>query len=458
MSFFKSERRDFYGDPAYNPFERPSMPLASLALDGVLGNGGSNDSGESVDPVKGAAIPTAYRCIAILSTVVASLVLEDVQKNGDSDRWPVLDNLLSYTAFEIMELITARLAGWGNFFGKKIMSGGKLVDLTPYPAGDVTVVRVKGVKTFRIRKRTDSGALAFSTDPSGESAGNPVYTDIPDGPDCPVFHIPGLGFDGLQGASPILLAARTFGTSIAADKLAARFYSKGQQLGGILKVKAPLAKQSQADAMKMAWRNAHGGIRNAGEVAVLDAETDFQPITIDPDALQFLQSRQWQAWEIAKIFGIPAYMVQPNSTWGTGIEQQNIGFVTYTVRSYSDRIEQRFTREFAVRGHLLEFDLDRLMRGSMTERFQAYGQAIGWGWMTRAQARTKERMKPLPAKFKLDEPLAVTTMLGALSGDAMNSPPIPQGQDPSKALPPGQAQAPDAEQDPPLKPPKDKKK
>lgn len=427
MSFFRSERRDFYGDPTFNSFERPSMPLASLALDGILGSGQNNDSGETVDPVRGLAVPTAYRCIAILSTVVASLVLEDVQANGDSSRWAVLDGLNSYTAFEIMELITTRIAGWGNFYGLKVMSGGTLIDLIPYPAEDVKVIKVKGVKTFRIRKRNDDGALAI-TPQDNTGTGSAVYTDIPDGPNCPVFHIPGLGWDGLQGVSPILLATQTFGTSLAADKLAARFYSRGQQLGGILKIKAPLADQNQADGIKYNWRNSHAGIQNAGDVAILDAETDFQAITIAPEALQFLESRQWQSWEVAKMFGIPAYMVQPNTTWGTGIEQQNIGFVTYTIRSYSDRIEQRFTRDFADRGHLLEFDLDRLMRGSMTERFQAYGQGIGWGWMTRAEVRTKERMKALDAKFGLDEPLAVTTMLGALSGDAMNSPPIPNGQ------------------------------
>jgi HK97 family phage portal protein len=405
------------------------MPLSSLALDGVLGSGQNNDSGESVDPLKGLAIPTAYRCIAILSTVVASLVLEDVQKNGDSDRWPVLDNLNSYTAFEIMELITARIAGWGNFFGKKVMDGNTLVDLIPYPAEDVTVIKKRGVKTFRIKNRNDDGTLQIdSSQPNSAS-----YTDIPDGPDCVVLHIPGMGFDGLQGVSPILLAAQTFGTSLAADKLAARFYSRGQQLGGILKVKAPLADQKQADAIKHQWRNSHSGIRNAGDVAILDAETDFQAITIAPEALQFLQSRQWQAWEVAKMLGIPAYMVEQNVTWGTGIEQQNIGFVTYTIRSYSDRIEQRFTREFAPRGHLLEFDLDRLMRGSMTERYQAYGQGIGWGWLLRSEVRKKERMKPLDSKFGLDKPLEVQSMNGALADGPLNTPPLPNGQAPDKA-------------------------
>jgi HK97 family phage portal protein len=418
MTLFRSERRDVFGAGTYNPFERPSMPLASLALDGVLGAGQNNDAGEPVDVVKGIALPTAYRCIAIISTVLASLTLEEMQKNGDAERWPVLDNLTSYTAFECMEIIGARLAGWGNYYGRKVFQASRLVDLIPYPAGDVEVIRVHGRKVFRIKRRNDDGAAVAPNS-------SVLYEDIPDGPDCPVFHIPGLGFDGLQGVSPVTLAAQSFGTALAADRLAARFYSKGQQLGGIIKVKAPLASQSQADAIKMNWRSSHGGIRNAGDVAVLDAETDFTPITIAPEALQFLQSRQWQSWEVAKMFGIPAYMIEPSTTWGTGIETQNIGFVAYTMRSYSDRVEQRFTREFGTRGKPLEFDLDRLLRGSAVERAQFYGQAIGWGWMNPNEARKKERMKPRAGG---DEFLEPQSMNGALADGPMNTPPNPAGK------------------------------
>lgn len=445
MSFFRAEQRSYYGDPTYNAFESPSMPLASLALDGMLGSGNAgNDSGEAVDPLRGMAIPTAYRCIAIISTVVASLVLEEVQKDGDSTRWDVLDNLDSYTQFEMMELATMRLAGWGNFYGKKIWNGRTLRDILPYPPGDVKVIKVRGQKTFRVRNRDEEGKLIPA------NAGKPTYTDIPDSPQCEVFHIPGMGWDGLQGVSPILLAPQTFGTALAADRLAARFYSKGQQLGGILKVKAPLSKQSQADAMKRAWRNSHSGVSNSGDVAVLDSETDFQAITIDPDALQFLESRQWQATEVSRMFGVPPHLIGeliPTTSWGAGIEQQNIGFVAYTIRSYTDRMEQRFTRDFGIRGKPLEYDLDRLLRGSTMERYQSYGQAIGWGWMTPAEARKKERMKK---RSGIDKFLTVQTMNGALADGPMaeQTPPLPAGQD-SQDAPDDQKD--DKDQDAPAK-------
>jgi hypothetical protein len=122
------------------------------------------------------------------------------------------------------------------------------------------------------------------------------------------------------------------------------------------------------------------------------------------------------------MFGLPPFLVSDTATWGTGIEQQWQGFVAVTLRSYTDRMEQRFTREFSRRGKTLEFDLDSLMRGSTVERFQAYGQAIGWGWMTRAEVRTKERMRALAPKFGLDEPLTPTVMNGALADGPMTDP------------------------------------
>lgn len=407
MTLFNT--RSFTGNGSFNPFERPSMPLASLALDGILGSG-SGGAGESVEPMDGLAIPTAYRCVAIISTLVATCTVEVISKNGDADRWDVLDNLLSYTAFEIQEILAAHLAGWGNFCARKIKSlTGTLIDLQPIDPADVHILRIRGKKIFRIKKRDADGKLLMD-------ASQPNRGITEDLTEAEIFHIPGFGFDGLKGVSPILMAGRMFGTTIAADKLAGRFYSHGQQLSGIIKVKAPLANQSQADGIKHNWNSNHSGVGNAGGVAVLDAETDFQNITISPNALQFLESRQWQASEVAKMLGIPPFMISEQTTWGTGIEQQWQGFVTMTLRSYTDRTEQRFTREFLPRGKYAEFDLDRLMRGSMMERYQAYGQGIGWGWITRAEVRAKERMKKIPG---LDKPLEPQSMNGALADGPM---------------------------------------
>jgi HK97 family phage portal protein len=111
------------------------------------------------------------------------------------------------------------------------------------------------------------------------------------------------------------------------------------------------------------------------------------------------------------MFGIPPHLVgdvERSTSWGTGIETQNTGFVSYTVSGWTNRIEQRVTREVInTRKQFTEFDLDRLLRGSMSERFAAYTQSISAGWMTRNEARIKENMVPLPG---LDEPILALNM------------------------------------------------
>jgi HK97 family phage portal protein len=406
------------GGGTFNPFDRPTMPLASVALDGALGTGGG------VDPLSGLGIPTAYRCVSLIANVIASCVLESIDRNGDASPWADWQNLVSYTPYEITELLTVHMAGWGNFYAFPVLGQGsvtRLLDLQPIFPGSVDVLRIDGKKTFRITTPT-TGWLQ----PSSASS----YRDYTEDQ---VFHIPFLGYDGLKGMSPIEWNAQTFATTIGANTLAERFMQNGQQLGGVLQVKAPLADQGQADAIKDAWQRSHGGAGNTGTVAVLDAETSFTPVTINPDNLQLIEGRTWQAQEVARIYGVPLTMLSFDSTgYGDAIETQQEGFVTYTVRQYTDRAEQRLARWFMPRGKALQFDLDGLMRGSTKERYDQYQSAINAGWMLRSEARDAEKMVALPSKYKLNEPIIANTYEAAsalLETPAPVPAPVPANSD-----------------------------
>jgi HK97 family phage portal protein len=394
VTLFRAERRDAVasGSPTYNPFENPSTPLASVGFDTVWG-GDNTDAGQNVTVDTATSLPIVYRCISLISTVVAGCTVNVFKSpNQDPIRVPVLDpgnRATTYTQFELFELIVAYLAAWGDSFTFKKRDGfDSIIDLKPiYP----DLVQVKpgpdGHKIFLVKRVRPDGTVSPNEKPQ-------VFTYFE------VMHIPGLGYNGLTGMSPIKLAAQAIGTGIAADKLAARFYGSGSQLGGIIKVKAPLRNQAQAEGIKNRWMSKNAGVAHAGDVAVLDAETDFQSITIPPDQLQFLESRRWQTTEIARMFGIPPHLVgdvEKSTSWGTGIEQQNIGFVAYTISSYTKRIEQRITREIVgTRGQYAEFDLTDLMRGSTSERYTAYVSSAGGPWMTRNEVRARENMQPLP--------------------------------------------------------------
>ena len=330
-------------------------------------------------------LPVVYRCVAVISTVTAQCPLL-VYKMPDQKlvRFPLLEAgnaETTYTPYELFQLTVAHRALWGNAFVRKIRNAAdSIVNLRPMFPGAIDVKLNKdGDKIFEARQK--DGTTVVMTD-------------------WEVMHIPGLGYDGLTGLSPIQLAAQSLGISLAGDKLAAKFYKSGSQLGGIIKVKAPLTSQAQAEGIKARWMSRNAGLRNAAEVAVLDAETDFQSITIPPDQLQFLESRRWGTTEIARLFGLPPHIVgdvEKSTSWGTGIEQQNIGMVTYTISDYTTSIEQRMTREvIATRGQYAEFSLARLMRGSTQERFNAYHTAANSGWVTGNEIRAWENMPPLP--------------------------------------------------------------
>jgi HK97 family phage portal protein len=332
---------------------------------------------------------------------------------------------MTYTQFELWELAVVHVATWGNAYIRKIRSpgptgpgSGPITDLIPiYPSRVTPKLDDDGNKIFLVKQIDPKTGKIDVTKP------DIVMTTFE------VMHLAGFGVDGVMGLSPVEMAQRTIGTAIAADRLAARFYAKGSMLSGVINVKAPLARQSQADAIRMKWLQKHGGVGHAAEVAVLDAETTFQPLTIPPDQLQFLQSRRWETTEIARWFGIPPHLVgdvEKSTSWGTGIEQQNVGFIDYTISGYTNRFGQRIGRELvAARNQYTEFDLNRLMRGSMNERFAAYAIAIQWGWMTRNEARIRENM---PTIDGLDEPLTPLNMqAGSTQTEMINPNAVPLG-------------------------------
>lgn len=422
MSLFNLRSQFATGGATYNPFENPAVPLSSVALDGMFGGTGS-DAGTSVTADSAMTIPTVFRCVSLIASLIAGCPLVTYRApKKEPVTVPALDPLnaaTTYTQYELWELVLTHLLLCGNAYVLKVKNGAdRVVDLRPIWPGRVTPKPVKGGGKLFFVKQVDADGKLLPSEPA-------EYTSDD------IMHIPGLGYDGLAGLSPIAYAKQTIGTAIAGDSLAARFYANGTQLSGILKTAVPLTSERQADEMKAKWAIKNSGLGGAGGVAVLDAETDFVPLTIPPDQLQFLESRRWQTNEISRLYGIPPHLVgdvEKSTSWGTGIEQQNTAFVAYTLASWANRIEQRVTREVvATRGQTSAFDFSSLLRGDMTERFNAYAIAVQWGYMTRNEARLRESWEPIDG---LDEPLQPLNMQAGSAGTEKLDPNVvPLGPD-----------------------------
>jgi HK97 family phage portal protein len=213
-----------------------------------------------------------------------------------------------------------------------------------------------------------------------------------------VLHIPGLGFDGIMGYSPIALERNAIGLGLAAEEYGSRFFSNGATPSGVLThpntVKNPTA-------LRESWNAAYGGSGNSGKVAILEEGMKFEKVSIPNNEAQFLESRKFQVAEICRIYRVPPHLVGDleHATF-SNIEHQSISFAMHTIRPWLVRIEQAMNRALFMEREKSAFyvriNIDGLMRGSYKERMEGYAIGRQNGWLSADDIRELENMNPLP--------------------------------------------------------------
>lgn len=208
-----------------------------------------------------------------------------------------------------------------------------------------------------------------------------------------MLHIPGYGYDGMLGYNPIVIAARALGIAMSSDEYALRMFVDGSPPGGIIQTDQRL-DDDQAEALRKRWEEYHRGIRNSHRVAILDSGGKYATVSIDPQTAQLLESRKFGVTEVARLMGIPPYLladVEKSTSWGTGIEMQARGLSTFTLAEYVTRLEQAFTYKLlAGVPRYVKMNMNGMLRGSRLERYQAYGLAIQHRIMNPNEARAEE--------------------------------------------------------------------
>jgi HK97 family phage portal protein len=209
-----------------------------------------------------------------------------------------------------------------------------------------------------------------------------------------VLHIPGLGFDGLVGYSPIAMAKNAIGLAIAAEEYGSKFYANGATPSGVLEhpgiVKDP-------EKVRESWQAAFGGSANANKTAVLEEGMKYNPISIAPEQAQFLETRKFQINEIARIFRVPPHMVGDlEKSSFSNIEQQSLEFVKYTLEPWIVRWEQSIMRSLLSmedkKKYFVKFNVDGLLRGDYQSRMNGYATARQNGWMSTNDIRELENL------------------------------------------------------------------
>jgi len=352
--------------------------------------GGLAQSGVRVDADTALKIATVFRCVGILAGSFAMLpfgIFAD-QPGGAKKRATTMpiDGLLSATpnryqdSFQWREMLFGHLLLRGNCYCR-IFPGprGPIDQLIPLHPDRVTPVLLP------------SGAKAYDYRPP-MGATERLLEDQ-------VFHVMGLSNDGLRGMAVIELMREALGLALATESYGARFFSQNAQPSGVLTTPGTMNEEAQKRLTK-SWQETHSGLANSQKVAILEQGLTWLQIGMTSEDAQFLQTRAFQRGEFATWFGVPPHMVgdtEKSTSWGTGIEQQQIGFVVWTLLPWLVRWEQAINRQLIIASdyYYAKFNVKGLLRGDTAGRYAGYAIARQWGLQNANEIRALEDMDPI---------------------------------------------------------------
>ncbi len=358
---------------------------------------GRTTSGKPVNERTAMQTTAVYACVRILAEAIASLPLHVYEYQDDGGKKLVHDHPLYYllhdepnpemTSFVFRETLMSHLLIWGNAYAQIIRDGaGRVLGLYPLLPDKMKV------------QRDDRGNIYYVY--SRNSDENPMfkeYGNIKLKADD-VLHIPGLGFDGLIGYSPIAMAKNAVGMTLACEEYGASFFANGANPGGVLEHPGVLKDPSK---VRESWNSVYRGVNNAHKIAVLEEGMKYQQIGIPPEEAQFLETRKFQINEIARLYRIPPHMVGDlDKSSFSNIEQQSLEFVKYTLDPWVIRWEQSLQRSLLLPGekgkYFIKLNVDGLLRGDYQSRMNGYAVGRQNGWFSANDIREMENMNPIP--------------------------------------------------------------
>lgn len=256
--------------------------------------------------------------------------------------------------------------------------------------------------------------------------------------DREVLHIPGFGYDGVKGASVISLNRQGLGLAMAAEEYGSRLFASGSLATGILSTEQTL-DQEEADALKARWKAGGTGMASAHDVRVLGSGATFQQLSIPPEDAQFIETRRFQIEEVARIFGVPPHMLgetAKSTSWGSGLEEQNLGFLIYTLRPWLTRFEQRISQALRPGPVYARYSVEGLLRGNSTARAEFYRRLWELGVFSTNDIRALEELPPVEGGDVRYRPLNMGVLGEAdPAADPASDPAADPALDPSEADP-----------------------
>jgi len=387
--------------------------------------GRTTTTGEVVSTTSVLGLASAWACVNLLAGTIASLPLMVYRTRGGA-RTAASDHPLyrilhdspnaDQTAVDFWEFICACIELGGNAYAEIIRgNNGRVVALSVPIAPEIMTVR-----------RLRDGSLQYEWSDGG------VRSTVAQEN---MLHIRGFGGNPLGGLSTLSFGRQTFGLAQAIERASGDTFRNGVRPSGLLKTADTLTLDQRKQAEELLQEKFAGAI-NAGRPMLLDRGMDWVQLSISPEDAQMLQSRAFSVEEVCRFFGVPPFMVghtEKTTSWGTGLEQQTLGFQKFTLRRRLKRIEQALAKQLLSpadrqAGIVIEFNLEGLLRGDSGARASFYQQMLSNGVMTINEVRALENLAPVPG--------------GEVPRMQMQNVPITQNSTGAGLLPPTQASAP----------------
>ena len=354
-----------------------------------LMRGAQSVTGQSVNESSAMRVAAVYACVTLISGTLATLPLHIYERAGEGSRRRRDDHPVAIlfrkpnrwqTRVDFLQQMQSSLLLRGNGYARIFWDGTTPREMWPLHPDAVEVERGRDLSLrYHVRMTPDSPVQTLSAED--------------------MFHVRGLSTNGFAGRSVLGDAADVIGIAQATQEHAATFWADGGGPDVVLKHPKTLSDKAQK-SLEEHWAATYGGGKGQRRVAVLEEGMEATPLSLTKQDAQFLETRKFQRGEIAGIFQVPPHMIgdtEKSTSWGTGIEQQQIGFIQYTMRRWLVTWEQAIWQQFIeVEGaYYAEFNVDGLLRGDLKTRMDSYAVGISNGVLLPNEARGKENLPPV---------------------------------------------------------------
>ena len=364
----------------------PELVAEFLRLGGTM----QTASGAAVTETSAMRVAAAWRCINIISGTVGSLPMDLIRREGERIRRPAVGHPLRrlltvkpnpwQTPSEFRRMLQAHLLLRGNGYAMKIRVGRDVAGLIPILPNRVEV-----------EQRSEDLSLRYKVSRSDGSKLTLGQADM--------LHLRGMSLDGVRGLSVLNHMRESIGLALQGEAAGAHLMRNGQFVRGVLKHPNKLSQEARA-FLKDSLAE-HSGPTGSGGTLVLEEGMDYSPVSLSPTDLQFLEQRDFQRYDIAMFFGVPPHMLgatEKETSWGSGIEQQGIGFVTYTLNDWLVTWQEALKRDLIHESEWdvldFRFNTQALLKGDTKAQWDAFTSGRQWGVYSANDVREKLDLNP----------------------------------------------------------------